>query len=128
MNKYVRIKEYDGIFWGRVHENEVILLDNAPWESPRDMGRKVKLEMGKLAAPVTPSKIVLIGKNYPEHIKEMSNLAGTPSEEPIIFMKPPTAVIGPNDSIPRYSQLDRVDYEGELAAVIGRKIFRGGSW
>jgi 2-keto-4-pentenoate hydratase/2-oxohepta-3-ene-1,7-dioic acid hydratase in catechol pathway len=125
MSKFIRIKEYDGIFWGRILDNEIMLLDNAPWANPRDIGRKVKLDMGKLTAPVIPSKIVLVGKNYPEHIKEMSNLVGTPSEEPIIFLKPPTAVIGPNDSIPRYSQIDRVDYEGELAAVIGRKIFKG---
>jgi 2-keto-4-pentenoate hydratase/2-oxohepta-3-ene-1,7-dioic acid hydratase in catechol pathway len=80
--------------------------------------------MGKLAAPVVPSKIILIGRNYPEHIKEMSVLA-KPSDEPIIFLKPATTVIGPNDTIPRYSHIDRVDYEGELGVIIGKKIFKG---
>jgi 2-keto-4-pentenoate hydratase/2-oxohepta-3-ene-1,7-dioic acid hydratase in catechol pathway len=124
MNRYVRIKDGDEIFWGKVQNNDIILLDRAPWENPGEIERKAKLDMSKLVAPVMPSKIVLIGRNYPEHIKEMAGLA-KPSDEPIIFTKPPTAVIGPNDAIPRYTELDRVDYEGELGAVIGKKIFRG---
>jgi 2-keto-4-pentenoate hydratase/2-oxohepta-3-ene-1,7-dioic acid hydratase in catechol pathway len=123
MNRYVRIKDGGEIFWGKVQDDDIILLDKAPWDTPSATGRKVKLEMSRLAAPVTPSKVVLIGRNYPEHIKEMTGLA-KPSDEPIIFMKPSTAVIGPNDAIPRYSAIDRVDYEGELGAVIGKKLFR----
>ncbi|HBC46414.1 MAG TPA: 2-hydroxyhepta-2,4-diene-1,7-dioate isomerase [candidate division Zixibacteria bacterium] len=124
MNRYVRIKDGSGIFWGKVQNNDLVILDKAPWENPVETGSKAKLDISKLAAPVTPSKIVLIGRNYPEHIKEMAGLA-KPSDEPIIFTKPPTAVIGPNDAIPRYAELDRVDYEGELGAIIGKKIFRG---
>lgn len=124
MTKFVRIKEGDRIYWGRIQNDQLMLLESAPWNDPIHTGRIIKLDPAKLLAPVTPSKIVLIGKNYPEHIKEMQS-QGKPSEEPIIFMKPPTSVIGPNDAIPRYDWLDRVDYEGELAAVIGKKLFRG---
>jgi len=123
MTKYVRIKDGININWGRVHESGVILLSDAPWTNPQELGRTVKLEMPKLLAPAEPSKVVLVGRNYPEHIKEMAGLAKA-SDEPIIFIKPSTSVIGPNDSIPRYTELDRVDYEGELGAIIGQKVFK----
>jgi 2-keto-4-pentenoate hydratase/2-oxohepta-3-ene-1,7-dioic acid hydratase in catechol pathway len=124
MNKFVRIKDNITISWGKIRENEVILLDNAPWNNPTETGRTTKLEMSKLVAPVAPSKVILVGRNYPEHIKEMSGLAKS-SDEPIIFLKPSTSVIGPNDAIPRYSYLERVDYEGELGVIIGKRIFQG---
>jgi 2-keto-4-pentenoate hydratase/2-oxohepta-3-ene-1,7-dioic acid hydratase in catechol pathway len=123
LSRFVRIKEGDRIYWGRIDGEQVMLLERAPWDDPIHTGRIIKLDPTKLLTPVTPSKIVLIGKNYPEHIREMQ-AQGKPSEEPIIFMKPPTSVIGPRDPIPRYGWLDRVDYEGELAAVIGKKLFR----
>jgi 2-keto-4-pentenoate hydratase/2-oxohepta-3-ene-1,7-dioic acid hydratase in catechol pathway len=72
----------------------------------------------RLLAPVLPTKIVAIGRNYLEHIREMGN---EPPSEPLIFLKPSTAVIGPADAIVRPDQLsNRVDFEGELAIVIGR--------
>jgi 2-keto-4-pentenoate hydratase/2-oxohepta-3-ene-1,7-dioic acid hydratase in catechol pathway len=70
-----------------------------------------------LLAPVAPSKIVAVGRNYAEHAKELGNEA--PSE-PIIFLKPPSAVLPPNGTIVRPPQSQRVDFEGELAIVIGR--------
>jgi 2-keto-4-pentenoate hydratase/2-oxohepta-3-ene-1,7-dioic acid hydratase in catechol pathway len=72
----------------------------------------------RLLAPVLPSKVVAIGKNYAAHAREMG---GEPPDEPVIFLKPSTAVAGPLDAIVRPVQLSkRVDYEGELAVVIGR--------
>ena len=71
----------------------------------------------ELLAPVMPSKIVAVGRNYAEHAKELGNEA--PSE-PIIFLKPPTAVLDPNGTIVRPPQSQRVDFEGELAIVIGK--------
>ena len=65
-----------------------------------------------------PSKIVAVGRNYADHAKELGNDA--PSE-PIIFMKPPTAVLEPGGTIIRPSISQRVDFEGELAIVIGRE-------
>lgn len=76
----------------------------------------LSLSEAELLAPVTPSKIVAVGRNYAEHAKELGNEA--PSE-PIIFLKPPTAVLNPNGTIVRPPQSQRVDFEGELAIVIG---------
>jgi 2-keto-4-pentenoate hydratase/2-oxohepta-3-ene-1,7-dioic acid hydratase in catechol pathway len=72
----------------------------------------------RLLAPVLPSKVVAIGRNYLEHVKELGN---EPPAEPLIFLKPSTAVIGPGDAIVRPGTLSqRVDFEGELAIVFGR--------
>jgi 2-keto-4-pentenoate hydratase/2-oxohepta-3-ene-1,7-dioic acid hydratase in catechol pathway len=77
----------------------------------------VFLSDAEVLAPITPSKIVAVGRNYAEHAKELGNEA--PSE-PIIFLKPPTAVLDPNGTIIRPPQSERVDFEGELAIVIGK--------
>jgi 2-keto-4-pentenoate hydratase/2-oxohepta-3-ene-1,7-dioic acid hydratase in catechol pathway len=77
----------------------------------------IALADAELLAPVTPSKIVAVGRNYAEHAKELGNEA--PSE-PIIFLKPPSAVLDPNGTIVRPPQSQRVDFEGELAIIIGR--------
>jgi 2-keto-4-pentenoate hydratase/2-oxohepta-3-ene-1,7-dioic acid hydratase in catechol pathway len=66
---------------------------------------------------VLPSKVVAIGKNYAEHATEMG---GDVPEKPLIFLKPSTAVIGPGETITCPPSSQRVDYEGELAVVIGR--------
>jgi len=66
----------------------------------------------------TPTKIVAVGRNYAEHAKELGNEA--PSE-PIIFLKPPSAILPPGGTIVRPPQSQRVDFEGELAIVIGKR-------
>src|SRR5690242_298516 len=69
----------------------------------------------RLLAPILPSKVVCIGKNYADHVAE---IGGDPPSEPVIFLKPSTAVCGPRDPIARPTRLSqRVDYEGELAVV-----------
>ena len=77
----------------------------------------IALAEAELLVPVVPPKIVAVGRNYAEHAKELGNEA--PSE-PIIFLKPPTAVLPPNGAIIRPPQSQRVDFEGELAIVIGK--------
>ena len=78
------------------------------------MGEKIEIE--RFLAPVQPSKIIAVGLNYRDHAREMGlDLPG----EPILFMKPSTAVIGPFEEIRYPSQSSRVDYEAELAVVIG---------
>jgi 2-keto-4-pentenoate hydratase/2-oxohepta-3-ene-1,7-dioic acid hydratase in catechol pathway len=69
-----------------------------------------------------PGKIVAVGKNYLDHVREMGGTAA--AEEPILFMKPPSAVIGDGDAILLPPQSERVDYEGELVAVIGERLRR----
>jgi 2-keto-4-pentenoate hydratase/2-oxohepta-3-ene-1,7-dioic acid hydratase in catechol pathway len=81
-------------------------------------GTRYPLPDVRLLAPVLPSKVVAIGRNYLEHARELGN---EPPSEPLIFLKPSTAVIGPADAIVRPDRLSRrVDYEGELAIVFGR--------
>jgi len=73
-----------------------------------------------LDAPIIPSKAVCVGLNYRSHIEEMGEKL---PEEPTLFLKPRTAVIGPNDSILLPPQSKRVDYEGELAVVIKDRTY-----
>ncbi len=73
----------------------------------------------RLLAPTQPSKIVCVGRNYREHAKELNHDIPT---SPLIFLKPPSAVIAPGDEIRRPSALSqRVDHEGELGVVIGKR-------
>ena len=80
-------------------------------------GDSIAIADAELLPPVAPSKIVAVGRNYAEHAKELGNEA--PSE-PIIFLKPPSALLPPNGTIVRPPQSQRVDFEGELAIVIGK--------
>src|SRR5579883_1171714 len=76
----------------------------------------------RLLAPVEPSKVVCIGRNYREHAKELDHPIPT---EPLIFLKPPSSVIGPEEAIRRPAELSqRVDYEAELGVVIGNRCYR----
>ena len=77
------------------------------------------LSAAELLAPVTPSKIICVGRNYREHVKEMGNV--TPAE-PLIFFKPISALLPPGGIVRMPAQSARVDYEGELALVIGRRV------
>ena len=72
----------------------------------------------RLLPPCSPSKIVCVGRNYAEHAKELGN---EPPKEPLIFLKPPSSLIASGDAIvyPRLSE--RVDFEGELGVVIGKR-------
>ncbi len=82
-----------------------------------DRGESFKVEEVSLLAPVLPSKIVAIGLNYRAHAEEFNQEI---PDEPLFFMKPSTAVIGPGDEIVYPGHMShRVDYEGELALVIG---------
>ncbi|MFN8482800.1 MAG: fumarylacetoacetate hydrolase family protein [Anaerolineae bacterium] len=86
---------------------------------PHHLGDVVaRVEEVDLLAPVQPSKIVAVGRNYRAHAAEMN--AELPSE-PLLFLKPPSAVIGPGETIRLPSMSSRVDYEAELAVVIGRR-------
>jgi 2-keto-4-pentenoate hydratase/2-oxohepta-3-ene-1,7-dioic acid hydratase in catechol pathway len=71
-----------------------------------------------LLSPVVPTKIVCVGRNYADHAKELGNEAPA---EPLLFFKPPSAVLAPEGTIVRPTLSQRVDFEGELAIVIGRE-------
>ncbi len=73
----------------------------------------------RVLPPVLPSKIIGVGRNYREHAQELNNPL---PQEPLIFLKPPTAVVGHLEPIVQPSASARVDYEGEVAVVIRRKV------
>lgn len=82
-------------------------------------GRSYPFEALSLLAPVAPSKIIAIGLNYRAHAAEFNKAL---PKEPMLFMKPPSAVIGPGDEILYPAHMSRrVDFEAELAVVIGRR-------
>ncbi len=103
--------------FGRIEDGFLIELTAAPWEKWTEGPRKFSAEECRLLAPVAPSKIVCVGRNYAAHAAEFGNEM---PKEPMIFLKPPSSVIGPEGAIeiPKYSQ--RVEHEGELGLVIGR--------
>ena len=88
-----------------------------PFGTPTFTGRSWPVADVRLLAPILPSKVVAVGKNYADHAAEMGGPVPT---TPLIFLKPSTSVIGPFASILLPPSSEQVDYEGELAVVIGR--------
>jgi len=93
------------------------LLSNPPVRAYRRLDPTIPFNEINLLVPVEPSKIIAIGRNYPEHAKEHN--AEIPAM-PLIFLKPPSSIIGPGDAILLPPQSGQVEHEGELAVVIGR--------
>ncbi len=109
----------DEIFYGVVKEEKVLIIDSL--FSLKLSQRKYLLRDLKPLSPVIPSKIVAVGLNYRDHARELRMKI---PDEPIIFLKPPTAVIGPEEDILLPPESKEVHYEGELAIVIGKAIYR----
>jgi 2-keto-4-pentenoate hydratase/2-oxohepta-3-ene-1,7-dioic acid hydratase in catechol pathway len=93
------------------------VLKGTFFEDPLPTGEEVPFDDVRLLAPILPSKCVCIGKNYAAHAAEFGMEV---PEEPLVFLKPSTAVIGPHDPIRLLPISKRVDYEGELVVAIGR--------
>jgi len=109
----------DRIGWGLVDGPELVIFRGHPiFQGYETTGERLPIKDLQLLPPILPtSKIVCIGKNYADHAAEMG---GELPKEPLIFLKPLTSVIGPNESIVLPSISERVDHEGELAIVIGQ--------
>lgn len=105
--------------FGVVSGDEIDILAGDPlYSGITKTGEKVSLNSVKLLSPVIPrSKVVCVGKNYADHAKEMDSAV---PEQPVIFIKPNTSVIGPDDAIVWPAMSQRVDHEAELAIVIGK--------
>lgn len=118
--KIARFSHDGAIDYGIVDEDALVVLAGDPMFAGFDTtGERVPLgKVGALLAPVIPrSKVVAVGKNYREHAAEMG---GEAPAEPLLFLKPNTAVIGLGDPILLPPQSERVEFEGELAVVIGK--------
>jgi 2-keto-4-pentenoate hydratase/2-oxohepta-3-ene-1,7-dioic acid hydratase in catechol pathway len=119
MMKFARF-EYDrNVFLGMVKGEEITVLNGSLFDSYEETTAHYPLSDVKLLPPVIPTKIVCIGRNYRGHIEEIG--AEVP-EEPEVFLKPPSSLIGHEDAIIYPRSAERVDYEGELAVVIKDKM------
>jgi 2-keto-4-pentenoate hydratase/2-oxohepta-3-ene-1,7-dioic acid hydratase in catechol pathway len=116
--KIVRVDaEADDITYGAVEPDGIRLYHGSPffqWERSETV---LPITEVKLLSPVIPTKIIAIGKNYADHAAEMGSDVPT---TPVLFLKPPTAVIGPLSPIKRPPESSNVHYEGELAVVMGK--------
>src|SRR5688572_2683011 len=117
--RLLRFRHGDRIATGvaETGDDTVRVLAGTFFEAPLPTGEELALDDVFLLAPVLPSKLVCVGKNYAAHAAEFG---GQVPEEPLLFLKPSTAVIGPGDPIALLPISRRVDYEGELGVVIGR--------
>jgi 2-keto-4-pentenoate hydratase/2-oxohepta-3-ene-1,7-dioic acid hydratase in catechol pathway len=120
IQRYVRIKNNQGqIYYGLLQlDRSVKVLDAPPWLGGQPTDLDIEPESYQLLAPCAPSKIVAVGKNYVNHATEMGSVV---PKEPLLFLKPPTTIIANTQAIyyPKASQ--RVDYEGELALIVGER-------
>lgn len=116
--RYVRVQNQEGkVYYGLLQPSfNVQVLDAPPWLHGQPTDLILEPDDYQILAPCAPSKIIAVGKNYANHAAEM----GTPvPSEPLLFLKPPTTIIASETEIKYPYQSQRVDYEGELALVIG---------
>jgi 2-keto-4-pentenoate hydratase/2-oxohepta-3-ene-1,7-dioic acid hydratase in catechol pathway len=117
--RIARFSHQDAIKYGIVDDTDLVVLEGDPmFAGFGTTGERVPLADAALLAPVIPrSKVVAVGRNYRDHAAEFGNEVPA---EPMLFLKPNTAVVGPGDAIVRPPQSAQTDFEGELAVVIGR--------
>jgi 2-keto-4-pentenoate hydratase/2-oxohepta-3-ene-1,7-dioic acid hydratase in catechol pathway len=119
--RYVRVKTKKGqTYYGKLQLNRSVeVLDAPPWLGGKETEQTLAESTYQLLAPCAPSKIVAIGKNYASHAAEMDSSV---PKEPLLFLKPPTSIIANEQPIFYPKQSQRVDYEGELALVMGDRL------
>lgn len=117
--RYIRFSHNNQLHYGLLRNDNKVehLIGNNP-DSFQTTGNYFQLSEVKLLPPCEPSKIVCVGLNYHKHAAELGLHL---PDEPVIFLKPTSSIIGPEDNIILPSQSSQVDYEAELAVVIGRK-------
>lgn len=113
--KIVRFAHTGKAEYGILNEATVRAIAGLPFDTIKETDRQYPLSEVTLLAPCLPSKIVALGVNYHSHSEEMNS---QPPDEPLIFIKPSTSVIGPEEKIIYPPSSQRVDYEGELGVVI----------
>ena len=116
--RFVRFNHDGKTGYGVLEGEGVVPIFTQPWSRVIPTGPVIPLEQVTLLAPCEPSKIIALGKNYGAHAAEFGSEVPT---SPIIFLKPPTAVIGPGAAIVCPPSSQNVHHEAELAVVIGRR-------
>lgn len=113
--RIARVSYQGGIAFGVIEDDWVAELGGPPIGEISFTGNRVPLADCRLLAPVLPSKIVAVGRNYAAHAAELGNEV---PKEPLLFLKPSTAVIGPDEAIRKPAIVQRLDHEAELAVVV----------
>lgn len=116
--KICRAAHGNETFYATIVGDQISRLDGGLFDPPVETGERYPLSEVRLLAPVLPGKVVCVGKNYLDHAKEFDSDVPL---EPLIFLKPSTAVIGPEDSVEYPPFATRVDFEGELGIVIKKR-------
>jgi 2-keto-4-pentenoate hydratase/2-oxohepta-3-ene-1,7-dioic acid hydratase in catechol pathway len=123
--RYASVEMLEGVAWAVADmlppEEDLAALrlqDHSPANGFLPVALAELQEQGKLLAPVVPSKIVCVGRNYRDHAAELGNDVPT---EPLLFLKPPSSLLAPGATVLMPSISKRVDFEGELAIVIGKR-------
>jgi 2-keto-4-pentenoate hydratase/2-oxohepta-3-ene-1,7-dioic acid hydratase in catechol pathway len=120
--RYVRFATDEGPRYGVLEGTEVAVITPHPFASHQPTGERIPVQGLHLLAPVIPSKIVCVGKNYRDHAAEMDSEI---PDEPLFFLKPSSSVIGPGEPIRLPVDLSsEVHHEAELAVVIGALLQR----
>lgn len=120
-HRYVRVQSSLGqLHYGLLQANRrVQVLDAPPWRNAQVTATELEKGEYTLLAPCSPSKVIAVGRNYAKHAAEFGNEV---PQQPLLFMKPPTAITASHAPIFYPPQSERVDYEGELAIVIGTRV------
>lgn len=117
--RFVRYQlEHTAPSYGWVYENKIGPIEGDPFGEYRRLEAEIPLEAVRLLPPVVPSKIICLGRNYEEHAREQN--ADVP-QVPLIFMKPPSALIGIGEKIVLPPQSRLIEHEAELAVVVGKR-------
>lgn len=104
--------------YGILEGGQIREISGAPWTAWSPRTHSWHTEEVRLLAPADPGKIVCVGRNYAAHAAELGNEL---PKEPLIFLKPPSAIIGPGDPVRIPPQSQRVEHEGELALIVGKQ-------
>ena len=122
--RYGAVEDRDGELWitgpaPAPEEDLAYRLARAQSPSGSSGFEPMPLSAANLLPPVTPSKIVCVGRNYREHVRELGNEMPA---EPLLFFKPPSSLLAPGGVVRLPGASSRVDFEGELALVVGRRV------
>ena len=119
--KIIRFEYKGKVQYGVLKEESVTVLEGDIFTSVTETQDILPLSKVKILPPVTPSKVIALGLNYKLHVEEIKSMKFEIPKEPLLFLKPPSSIIGHMDSIVYPADTNRVDYEGELGIVIGKR-------
>ena len=124
-DRFVRVAAPGGGAYAAQRDDQLLLLDAPPWAGGRETGVHRPAAGAELLCPSQPTKVVCVGLNYVLHVAESASRNTVP-DEPVLFLKPPSALLAPGGAIVLPAGVGRVDHEAEMGLVIGRRLRRAG--